>query len=162
MEKKTLYEKELGIADQEIQTSNYSIFPQQSSQNAGNGEITGYQVVESLQVTLRDLNKIGAILDQAVQAGANNISGVTFSVADPEELQKEALQQAVTDAQARDDVLAQAGSVRRGEVLAISEITSQTPIPYAGAVSQPAATGVPIQTGEIEVQVQVQVTYAIQ
>jgi uncharacterized protein YggE len=154
--------KELGIADQDIQTSNYSIFPQQNPQSAGAGETTAYQVVNSVRVTIHDLNKIGEILDQAVQAGANNISGITFSVADPEKLKEEALGQAIVNAQARADVLAEASNVRRGEVLTISAIPSPSPIPFAEAAAQSTVPGVPLQTGEIEVQVQVQVTYAIQ
>jgi uncharacterized protein YggE len=152
--------KEQGIADKDIQTSNYDIFPQRNFQNGKPGEITGYQVSNTVQVTIHDLSKVSTILDQATQAGANNVNGVSFGLDNQEKLQVMALDKAVTDAQAQADELAKSSGVARGELLSISQVVTPNPIPFVNATAQ-ADGAVPIQPGEIEVSARVQLTYAI-
>ena len=156
--------KAAGIADKDIQTSNYSIFPQRNTGGPNNSsEITGYQVINTVMVTIRNLNQVGQVLDQAIQAGANNISNITFGFSNPARLQLQALNQAMADAQARADELAKSSGVQRGEVLSMSEVISSGPVPRPGLLTaQAASAAVPIQPGSSEVQVQVQVVYAIQ
>jgi uncharacterized protein len=153
--------KSLGIADNDIQTTNFSVFPQRSNPIVPNqeGTITGYQVSNTVQVTVRDSSRIGAVLDGATQAGANEVFGVNFGVSSPAKLQAQARVQAVTDAQARADDLARLAGVQRGEVLSISETTAPSPAPLAAAGLGGGA--VPVQPGQISAQVQVEITYAL-
>jgi uncharacterized protein YggE len=150
--------KDLGIADKDIQTTNYSISPEFSSQKGETNQITGYRVSDTVQVTVRNLDKIGTVLDQVTQAGANNISGISFSIENPATLRAEARAQAFADAQARAKDLAKLGGVQLGEILSISESTGGGPVPVANALSSAA----PIQPGQTEVHTQIQVIYAIQ
>jgi hypothetical protein len=96
-----------------------------------------------------------------VQAGANNVYGIQFSVDDPSELEAEARADAVADARARAQSLAELSDVGLGEVLTISEvITGAGPVyAYERAAAAPSA---PIEPGQLEHQMSVQVTYAIQ
>jgi uncharacterized protein YggE len=156
--------KAVGVAEKDIQTSDYSIYPQRNSSgpNSAN-EITGYQVTNMVLVTIRDLNQIGPILDQAVQAGANNVSNISFGFSDPTKLQLQALDQAMADAQSQADELAKSSSVQRGDVLTISETITSNLAPRPGMVTvQAERVSVPIQPGSSEIHAQVQVVYAIQ
>jgi uncharacterized protein YggE len=153
--------KELGVADEDIQTTNYSIVPQQDYQNGTPGEITGYQVSNTVRVTVRDLTRIGTILDQATQAGANNVFGVTFTLSDPGQLQREAYDIAVRDAHERAAGLAESGGVQLGDLLSISQASTSSPSPVIEAALGKGGGGTPIQSGTLEVQVQVQMVYAI-
>jgi hypothetical protein len=155
-----------GIADQDMQTSGYSVWverpygpegPQPDAQPL-------YHVSNQVSVTIRDLDNIGPVLDAAIEAGANNIFGITFQVSDPSPLMSEARQEAVADAQAKAEELAGLSNVQVGQVVSISEIVAGGPIPLFNA---PAAEGLgggagPISPGELEMKVQLQVTYAIQ
>jgi uncharacterized protein YggE len=153
--------KELGVADEDIQTTNYSILPQQDYQNGTPGPITGYQVSNTVRVTIRDLTKIGTILDQATQAGANNVFGVTFALNDPDQLQREAYDMALRHAQERAADLTKAGGVQLGDLLSITQSSTSNPGPVVEAAVGRGAGGTPIQSGTLEVQVQVQLIYAI-
>jgi uncharacterized protein YggE len=153
--------KELGVTANDIQTSDYSIFPQRNFQNGSSGQVTGYQVSNTAQVTIRDLSKVSTILDQVTQAGANNVFGVTFSVENPAQLQSEAIDKAVADAQARASELAKASGVQLGEIVSISQVVAPTPVSLAAASAQAAGGAVPIQPGTIKVNAQVQISYVI-
>jgi uncharacterized protein YggE len=156
--------KDLGVAEKDIQTSNYSINPERSVGTSGPGQVTGYQVSNTVNVTIRDLSQVGPILDAVTQAGANTVYGVSFGFDNPAELQAEARAKAIADAQARADDLAKLSDIQRGEVLSISEIVGSNPVPLMRAAEAPLAAGggTPIQPGELEVTVQIQVTYTIQ
>jgi len=153
--------KDLGVAAEDIQTSEYSIFPQRNFQNGNSGQVTGYQVSNTAQVTIRDLSKVSTILDQVTQAGANNVYGVTFSLGNPTQLQSEAIDSAVADAQSHANELAKASGVQLGEIESISQVVAPTPVPFAAASAQAAGSAVPIQPGTIKVNAQVQITYVI-
>ncbi len=100
--------KAQGIADKDIRTTNYNVFvdnpqPQPMVEGAGKpgtGQLT-YHVNNQVDVTVRDVAKLGDVLDKAVAAGANNVYGVTFSVDDPTKLQGMARANAIADAKAR-------------------------------------------------------------
>jgi uncharacterized protein YggE len=153
--------KALGVAEADIQTSDFNISAQRSGSTNGPGEITGYQVTNTVIVTIRDLSQMGQILDQAVQAGANDVSNVSFGFSDPAELQLQALDQAVQDARNQADQLAMSSGVQRGGVLSISEVGSTNPR-LAGIVPMVAElSSVPVQPGSSQIQAKVQVVYAI-
>ncbi|NOK59258.1 MAG: DUF541 domain-containing protein [Chloroflexi bacterium AL-W] len=153
---------ELGIAEEDIQTSNFNIYPNYNS----NGEqITGYTVNNSVMVTIRSLDEAGTLLDQVVQAGANNVYGITFQVDDPQELYSQARTRAMQDAQTRATEFASAGNASVGEVLVITEnIGSEPQIEFARLDSEAmqGADAVPIEPGQQTFTVNVQVTFELQ
>ncbi len=169
--------KALGIADRDIQTSHFSISFEQrsaeplpastasssavdtSSQSAG-----VYHVSNMLQVTIRDLDKVGAVLDAAVEAGANNIWGVSFSLDDTSTLEAEARESAVADARSRAEALAKLNGVSVGEVVAISEVIGNTGsvVMYDAMSAKSFGGGTAIEQGEVTFSTQIQVVYAIE
>ena len=159
--------KEAGIDENDIQTSYYNLFAEQRYDPATNqptGDFT-YRVSAGLSVKIRDLANVGAVLSEAVKAGANNISGVSFSIEDPASLQEDARAKAVADAQARAQALAQLTGVKLGDVVSVSEVITGGPGPIfydAAAKVGLGGGGAPIQPGQLEVSVQVQVSFAIE
>lgn len=155
----------LGVAPEDIQTSNYSLWAEQRYTEEGPQDIAGYRVSNQVSVTIRDINQVDDVLAAVTEAGANSIYGVTFSVDDPADLEAQAREKAMTDARARAASLALLGGVELGDVLVISEIISQ-PSPiygYGGArVAVEAAAEAPsISPGQLSHSVQLQVTFAI-
>jgi hypothetical protein len=154
--------KELGVAEKDIKTSNFSVYP---TYGADGRQITGYHVSNSVTATIRDLGGAGTLLDQVVQAGANSINSISFGVADPKALLNQAREQAMQDAKAQAETLAKAGGAAVGEVLVISEnIGSQPPMPLmmpAPAAEAAQGRAVPVQPGEQSFTVQVQVTFGL-
>ncbi len=155
-----------GIEAKDIRTSNFSIYPQQqyNPQGQPTGEIT-YVVENSLYVTVRDLDAIGDILDEAVQAGANSIYGIQFDVANKEQQLGAARKAAVENARQVAEELAEAAGVELGEVQAVTTSSGGYPGPIygmGGAVAREAAASVPVQTGELSFTVDVTMVFAIQ
>ncbi len=157
--------KALGIAEKDLQTTNFSVNVQQDydPQTGQPLETIHYQVDNTLNVTVRDTNKLGDVLSGAVEAGANTIYGVSFSVADPAALEGQARDLAVADARTRAEQLAAAAGVTLDVPLTISEYASQSqPLYYARDLAESAAgAAVPVQTGQIQVNLQVSITYTI-
>lgn len=157
--------KKLGIDDKDIQTSNFSVYAQQNYDNDGKPTDYTYVADNSVSITVRDLTKVGDVLGQTVEAGANSINGVTFSVADQTALEGEARDKAMADAKARAEQLAKDAGVTLGAPLSISENSAVTPIPYALNVRDAGASAaqapVPVASGQIQVNLQVNVTYVI-
>jgi uncharacterized protein YggE len=157
---------EAGIANKDIQTSNFSISPRQEWD--ANGQPTGvitYVVDNSVSVTVRDLTKIGSVLDAAVGAGANNIYGIQFDHEDREAAQQQAITVAMENARARAEVLAEAAGVELGQVMSLQTyLGSANPVPYErnyAMAADMAAASVPVATGEMQIMVDVSVVYEI-
>jgi len=158
--------KEAGIEEKDIQTSNFSVSIRQQYDNQGIATaVLGYDIYNTLSVTVRDLNDLGSILDQVVAAGANQIYGIYFYTTDLTEATAQARANAVKDAEARAQQLAEAAGVEVGSIVNISEGFSAAPYMTdygkgAGA-DMAAGSAVPIQTGSQTVQISVSVTYQI-
>jgi uncharacterized protein YggE len=156
----------LGIAPNDIQTTNFSIYAQQDYDPATGRplETITYVVDNSVSITVRDVAMLGDVLSGAVDAGANSVYGVSFSVADPAALEAQAREKAFADARARADQLAQLAGVSIDTVLSVSETLGSVPSPvYARdmAAGMGGAAAVPVQTGQIQVNLSVNVTYII-
>lgn len=154
--------KALGVAEQDIQTSGFNIYPRYSQ----NGEqVTGYTVSNTVNVIIRDLANAGSILDSVVQAGANRVYGVSFGVSDLEAALGQARTAAITNARARADQLAQASGTNVGQVLVISENIGSAPVMPLPAMMADRMEGVggavPVQGGEQVINASVQVTYEL-
>jgi uncharacterized protein YggE len=151
-----------GVAPEDIQTSYYNLYVERPYNPEGTVTQPIYQVSNSVEVTIRNLDQVTTILGAAIEAGANNINSVTFDITDPSALHSEARQNAVEDAEATAAELAQLNGVTVGDVVSVSEVVQPT-VFYDVAAAQGIGGGVagPITPGEVVVTVQLEVTYAI-
>ncbi|HQY31520.1 MAG TPA: SIMPL domain-containing protein [Thermomicrobiales bacterium] len=156
-----------GIDKKDVQTSNYSVSIRQNYDNQGvPTEVLGYDIYNTLSVTVRDLDSLGTLLDQVVSAGANQIYGISFYASDLTDATAAARVAAVKDANERAKQLAAAAGVEVGAIVNITEGFSQSvsPLDYSKGYAGEMAMGdsaVPIQTGSQSVQITVSITYAI-
>jgi uncharacterized protein len=122
-----------------------------------------YRVSNTVQVTVRDLAKLGTILGATTEAGANNIWGVQFEIEDPSKLEAEARQEAVAQAKARAEQLAQLAGVKLGRVISLGESGGAMPSEGGYGYSMEAARAdVPVQRGQLTVSQDVQIVFAIE
>ncbi|NWF64149.1 MAG: SIMPL domain-containing protein [Chloroflexi bacterium] len=158
--------KDFGVDEKDIRTTNFSIWSNPQYDPAGTGQILGttYSVDNTVNVTIRDLDKLGDLLDAAVQAGANNIYSIQFDVEDKSAANKEARTLAVENAKSQAQELAAAAGVELGEIQSISYYES-SPMPYfegkGGGGGEMANAAVPIQPGQLAISVTVNLTYGI-
>lgn len=156
--------KAAGITDKDMQTSGYYINPQYSyGEKADQNKVTGYQVSNSVNVTVKDISKVGAIIDTAANAGANIAGGITFSLSNNDEAYNKALEQALTSAKGKATVLAKALDVKLGNPVSVTEGSApQQQYPMYSSKSATydmAAPQTPVSVGTVEVIAQVSVSY---
>jgi uncharacterized protein YggE len=167
--------EDLGIDEKDIQTSNYSVYLDRYPETLPRAVVEGeeealapqpvYRVSNMVSVTIRELERVGDVLDGVIEAGANNIWGVSFSLDDPEAAIADARVDAIADALARAGALAELSGVELGPVMSVSEVIGGGAAPYAIAmdsVERAAAGGAAISPGELEIGYQVQVSYFIE
>ncbi|MGN8024020.1 SIMPL domain-containing protein [Phyllobacterium sp. 22229] len=163
--------KKAGIAERDLQTSGFNIDPRYVYPENKQGQppqapkIVGYAVSNSLSVRVRDLKKVGEILDQSVTLGVNQGGNLTFTNDKPETIVEEARKKAVANAIAKAKTLTAAAGVEVGKVIEISEQTFQ-PRPYGGAprakmMAAEASDSVPVAAGENSYNVTVNVTFEL-
>jgi len=156
--------KKSGVAAEDIRTTNFSIWPNQKYDPQGQPTGTTYAVDNTVYVTVRDLVKMGELLDAAISAGANSIYSVSFDLADKSADTKKARDLAVKNAQDQAAELAAAAGVTLGEIQVISYSDSGA-APYldygkgGGGGAMPAA--VPINPGTMQLTTTVSMTYFI-
>lgn len=149
--------KALGIADKDINTSGYSVGPNY----APNTGIDGYRAFEQLLLKWHNVDTVGKTLDALVQEGGATQINVGFTLADPKAAQAEARSLAIGDARSRAQAMAGAAGVKLGKVLRVSDL-STSGYPSANfdiKGGAPAATQIPV--GQLDVQVTVEVDFAI-
>jgi uncharacterized protein YggE len=157
----------LGVAKKDMQTGSISLYPQ-TQQVKGDDpnqiKIIGYWANNTLNVTFNDLAKAGAILDAAISAGANSVSGISFDVQDDAKLKDQALAEAVKTARAKADLVAAGLGLKVTGVQSVSAESYGGPSPvslqYGGAVARDAASSVPIEGGELTYTASVRVTFS--
>ena len=113
--------KEAGVAEEDIATSNYSVYAEYDYASFGGQKLTGYNVTNQLTVIIRDMEHIGATLDKATAVGANNIYNIEFLSTKADEAQDEATVYAVQDAMRRAKLLASAAGLNLGGIKSISD-----------------------------------------
>ena len=155
-----------GVAEDDIQTSNYSIHPQYNYRN-DTQELVGYQVNNTVTAKVRDLDAAGAIIDDVAAAGGDTVivSGVSFSIEDNEELVEAARAAAWEDANAKAEQLADLAGVTLGSPISIVETFSSPPVPIRFdqvALSAVSDTVTPISPGTQQVAVTLTVEYEIE
>lgn len=118
----------MGIAGEDIQTVDYSIRVEMDYRGDEGPKVVGYVVDNAVRVKVRDLDLVDDLLDQATEAGANNIYGITFTVEDPRPFQEQAREMAVAEARSKAGQLAEAADVRLGDLLSLSEYLLGGPV----------------------------------
>lgn len=154
--------KEAGLEDRDLQTSGLSLNPNWTQSPEGEApRIAGYVASNMLTVRVRALDRLGAVLDQAVQDGANTLQGVSFGLVDPQPAMDEARRKAVARAQARAQLLTEAAGVQLGPILEIREGGDgyRPPMPMYREAAMDAP--VPMAEGEIETTAQVTLVYEL-
>lgn len=159
--------KDLGVDKKDIQTTQYNIYPQYDY-NEGKQRLRGYQVTQTARIKIRDLEKIGAILEAVGSAGANQISGVSFTIDEPEKLRQEAREKALDNAREKAKALADHADVKLGKIVTFSESSGgiSPPVPYfskemALGRGGDVAVAPDVQAGSMEIIVNVNVSYEI-
>jgi len=157
---------QIGIAEENIQTSNFSISPQYPPYRQDNNEprrIVGYQVSNNVTVLFDNLDDLGPGLDAIVSSGANQLYGISFSISETDDLLMSARADAVADARAKAEVLAEAAGVTLGRVLNISEGGSYNPQPMMYARAEMAMdSAVPVAAGQQTLSANVSMTFEIE
>ncbi len=153
--------KKKGVAAEDIQTRDVSVYPQTVDQN-GKQIITGYQASLSVTVKVRDISKLGDIISAANEAGANDISGPTFTVDDPAPARAKAIEEAVADARKSAEAMAKAAGKSVGAVLSMSSSDAGVvPASYGAADLAGAAKSVPIEPGQLDINANVVVVFEL-
>ena len=153
-----------GVARRDVRTALVSLNPTMDYSDNKGPRITGYQVQNSVSVTLRDLAKAGQLIDAALGAGASTLDSLEFRLEDPMLAADQARVYAMADAKARAETIANAAGQPLGAVLAVTEGQSMSPpMPFPAArmalKAQDAST--PVESGTQEISVALTVTYAL-
>jgi uncharacterized protein YggE len=153
--------KKQGVADEDIQTQDVSVYPQTTEQD-GKQVITGYQASLSVRVKVRDIAKLGEVITAANAAGANDISGPTFTIDDPAPARAKAIDEAVADARKTAEAMAEAAGKSVGDVLSMSSSDAgSVPLAYGTADAAGAAKSVPIEPGQLDITANVVVVFEL-
>lgn len=151
--------RDTGIADRDVQTSRLSLQPQYDPNKAGPARLLGFQVTNQVTIRIREIDKLPGILDRAIDAGANEMSGIEFIVSEQSKLLDQARDDAVADARRKAELYAKAAGVKLGTVVSISEEgSSPPPRPVMQAMRSGA---VPVAPGEQMLRASVSVTYEL-
>jgi len=158
--------KELKIADSDIKTSQYTIYPIETySEKDQRSYVTGYRVINTLEITIRDISKVGAVIDAVTANEANAVSNIRFTVTDPDKYYLQALENATVKAKAKADILAKQFGIKIGLPSQINETSGgyNPPVIYTRMdsvkSSVEAAPTTNISSGELEIRASVSLVY---
>jgi uncharacterized protein YggE len=153
--------KSAGIEEKDFQTSRLSLQPQYANQSRpGPNVVIGYRASNRVNIRLRDVTRVAATIDTLVAAGANEIGGINFMVAESSKLLDEARGKAIADARRKAEIYASAAGVTLGAPLSISEDLAPGPMPFRKMAAGMAASA-PVAQGEETLSVTVSVSFAI-
>lgn len=153
--------KDAGVAAEDIQTANVSVYPQQNYEG-DKVTITGYQATIQVSVKIRDIEAVGDVIGAASEAGANEISGPSFMLDDDAEANAEAIKLAIEDARGRAEVMAKASGKSLGEIISVNETGASSPIYYGAARdSMAAGESVAIEPGQLNISTSVTVVFEL-
>ncbi len=155
---------EFAVAEADIRTRNFSVTPIFERRQSGTAtpRIIGYRVVNQIEVKVRELARLGAMLDALVAAGADRTDGIRFSIKEPAPLADKARRRAMADARRKAELYAEAAGVGVGRVLEIAEQGVSVPRPRLLQATEMRARAVPISPGEQRVSATVTVVYEIE
>ena len=155
--------KAAGVADKDVQTSGISLTPQYRYEENQPPRITGYQASNTVNVKLREVAKMGKVLDALVASGANQVNGPSFGIDDPEPLYDRARLDALKAARARAETYAGALGVRVRRIVSISEggAAMPSPMPRMAMMKAEAYDSTPVAAGESSVSVNLDVVFEL-
>lgn len=151
-----------GVARADVRTAMLSVQPRYDYRDGRAPVLTGYEIANVVEVSVRDLSALGDVIDATLTAGATSMDALSFRLADPRPAEREARRQAMAEARSRADVLAEAAGVT---VQGVSDIVEGQPVRPPGPVAKAermalaADAGTPVEAGTLEVAVTVNVTY---
>lgn len=157
----------MGVDEQDVQTSALSLIPLAGSQAAGRAsnpaEIIGYRALDSVRIRLRDLSRVGPVIDAGLRAGANRVQGVTFDLVDARGARTQALKQAVADAAAKAAAIAQALGLRLGPVREVREgnVGIRPVMMQQAMMRAESAASTAVSPGQVTVSASVTLTYGL-
>ncbi len=157
----------LEIEEKDIKTSNYNLSPVYNWTNSKGQELIGYEVTQTLDIKVRDLNKIGDVISKTTEQGANQIRNISFTIDDEYALKNQARELAITKAKEKAEMIAKQSGMKLGEVKSVYEDISPiiSPLAYSNAkviADQAAGLSAPdIQAGQNEIKVDVTLTYEV-
>lgn len=157
--------KSAGVADEDIQTSGVSLYPQYDYSSGGKAAtITGYEAQVSIMAKVRDIATLGEVITAASEAGATNIYGPSWSLSEDAAQANLAIENAITDARQRAEAMATAAGVSIGEVITVTESSVSSPIIYSDRAyaAEAGADSMAIEPGNLEVMASVTVTFVIE
>ena len=158
----------LAITKDNIKTTNYNLYPLYNRKDNGRQEITGYSVSNQITVTVDNIDIVGNVIDTAINAGANSVNSVEFSLKDPQSYKDKVLVQAINDAKRKADIIAKTLGKNVVNVVSVNsnnsyiEARTFNSMMYAKAADS-AAVGAssPIQAGDISVKANVSIVFEI-
>jgi len=156
-----------GVAEKDIQSAQYSIYPEYDYSIVASQKLLGYRITNTVTIKVRDIDKTSDVLDGATAAGGDltQVQGISFTIDEPDALRDQAREDAVKDAKARAQRLADTAGVKLGDPISITESSVSPPVPMRDALLGGAAeanTATPIQPGELDIDLTVQVVFAIE
>lgn len=154
------------IADKDIQSVSFYVQPNYTYNDKEGQKVKGYTAHHTLQVTYRDLSKIGNLLDDASNAGANNIDNVSFSVENREQYEEQVITKAMANADLKAGAIAKAAKRQLGMVLVVSQGDVNNPVIFTQAKMEAAsmadsANSTAVAPGEVKVSMQLSVQYEL-
>jgi uncharacterized protein YggE len=156
--------RELGVVEGDLNAPDVGIHPEYDYRKGQ--RLTGYRVVRQMTAKVRDLDRLGDVLDWLVSAGANEVHGAQMSASDPSAAEHEALRAAVTAARAKAEAVADAAGVSLGGLVRVEEEPGHGPpmprmqMMAAGAMAEDASTEV--AAGDLTVTRQVRAWFSIE
>jgi uncharacterized protein YggE len=150
--------KESGVADKDIQTTSLSLQPQYDPNKTGAARLIGFQANYQITVKIHDIAQLPNILDRAISAGANEMSGIELVISEQAKLLDKARADAIADARRKAELYANAAGMKVGRVMTISEEGS---IPQPRVLQQMRAGAVPFAPGEQTLRAVVVVSYEL-
>ena len=160
--------KAMGVDEKDLQTANFNVYSIQQYDQMGQPSYISYSVENTLYVTVRDLTKLSQILDAALSAGANQIYGINFDIANRQAALDQARDLAIKDAEAKALATAATAGVTLGQIQTINVSTSSYVQPYSpygmggGGASMDAYSSVPVSAGQIVVTYDANLIYVIE
>lgn len=160
-----------GVDEKDIQTTQFSIYPEygppRTSLEKDVPQIVGYRVVNMVTAKVRNIDRVGKVIDDAARAAGDlaQVHGISFTIDDPTELRQQAREKAMADARVKARQLADLAGVGLGRPIYISEsggFPPPIPLGFGGDVRAVEAVPVPVSSGQLDVTVNVNVVYAIQ
>jgi uncharacterized protein YggE len=156
--------KKSGIAERDVQTSGVNLNPQYKYEDNKAPQIIGYQASNTVNIKVRDISKLGQVLDALAAQGANQINGPMFSIDQPEPVYDQARMDALKKAQARADTYAKALGLRVVRIVSIDENSNGGFQPMAVLSAAPRAAkefNSPISPGETTLSVTLNVVFEL-